>query len=236
MTLVPPATPWSSRGWHPGDVSEPRPVRDPCVPSPGSPATVYADELAAGRRRLDVLRVHHIDLVRLSPATPRARSTGKEERRGGPRTSRLDRKRAKRALTPAHAMLNYLYAILESEATIAAHRMGFDPNLGLMHADKRYRASLASDLMEPARPAADEVAFDLLEANEIRRGDVHETREGICRLGPELAKRLGGASHQLFQEVAPGAEWLARQLMGNPKHPTPLTRARHRESRLGRAR
>ena len=33
-------------------------------------------------------------------------------------------------------MLNYLYAILESEATIAAHRMGFDPTLGLMHADK----------------------------------------------------------------------------------------------------
>ncbi len=52
----------------------------------------------------------------------------------GPRTSRLDRKRAKRALTPAHAMLNYLYAILETEATIAAQRMGFDPMLGLMHA------------------------------------------------------------------------------------------------------
>src|SRR5262249_30975020 len=47
----------------------------------------------------------------------------------GPRTSRLDRKRAKRALTPAHAMLNYLYAILECEATIAAQRMGFDPTL-----------------------------------------------------------------------------------------------------------
>ena len=46
----------------------------------------------------------------------------------GPRTSRLDRKRAKRALTPAHAMLNYLYAILESEATIAAQRMGIRPD------------------------------------------------------------------------------------------------------------
>jgi CRISP-associated protein Cas1 len=66
----------------------------------------------------------------------------------------VDCKRTKRALSPAHAVLNYLYAILESETTIAAHRMGFDPTLGLMHVDKRYRASLASDLMEPARPAA----------------------------------------------------------------------------------
>ena len=58
-----------------------------------------------------------------------------------------------------------------------------------------------------------------------------QTREGICRLGPELAKELGTASHRLFDEVAPGAEWLATQLMHNPDHPTPLTRKRHRESR-----
>jgi CRISPR/Cas system-associated endonuclease Cas1 len=31
----------------------------------------------------------------------------------------------------------------------------------LLHADKRYRPSLASDLMEPARPAADAVAVAL---------------------------------------------------------------------------
>ena len=35
-----------------------------------------------------------------------------------------------------------------------AQRMGLDPTLGLMHADKRYRPSLASDLMEPVRPTA----------------------------------------------------------------------------------
>ena len=35
------------------------------------------------------------------------------------------------------------------KATAAAQRMGFDPTLGLMHSDKRYRPSLASDLMEP---------------------------------------------------------------------------------------
>jgi CRISPR-associated protein Cas1 len=149
----------------------------------------------------------------------------------GPRTSPVDRKRAKRAMSPAHAILNYLYAILQCEATIAAYRMGFDPSLGLMHADKRYRPSLASDLMEPARLAADRLAIELLENRELRRGDVVETREGTCRLGPQLARELGSAAHPLRAAVAPHAEWLARELLGAPDHPTPLTRQRHSASR-----
>lgn len=57
----------------------------------------------------------------------------------------MDGKRARKAATPVHAILNYSYAILEVEATIAAHKLGFDPSLGLMHVDQRYRGSLATD-------------------------------------------------------------------------------------------
>jgi CRISPR-associated endonuclease Cas1 len=153
----------------------------------------------------------------------------------GPRTSRTDRKRAKRALTPAHAMLNYLYAMLETEATIAAHRMSFDPTLGLMHADKRYRPSLSSDLMEPARPAADAIVLDLLEGRELCRGEVVETRQGVCRLGPSLARELAQHAMPLRDAVSPHAEWLARALLRAPDHPTPLTRQRHRATRRGGA-
>jgi CRISPR/Cas system-associated endonuclease Cas1 len=32
-------------------------------------------------------------------------------------------------------MLNYLYAVLESEARLAASALGLDPGLGVMHAD-----------------------------------------------------------------------------------------------------
>lgn len=150
--------------------------------------------------------------------------------RAGPRTSPNDRKRAKRAQTPAHAILNYLYAILQTEATIAAQRMGFDPTLGLMHADKRYRPSLASDLMEPVRPKADQIVIDLLRKRELKRGEVVETRRGVCRLGPKLARELGIYSHALREEVGPHAEQLARDLLKAPDHPTPLTRKRHHES------
>jgi CRISPR-associated protein Cas1 len=147
--------------------------------------------------------------------------------RAGPRTSPGDRKRAKRAQTPAHAILNYLYAILQTEATIAAQRMGFDPTLGLMHADKRYRPSLASDLMEPVRPVADRIVIDLLQERDLSRGEVVETRQGVCRLGTPLARELADKSHLLREGVGPHAERLASDLLGARTHPTPLTRRRH---------
>ncbi len=49
----------------------------------------------------------------------------------------------------------------------------------LMHADKRYQPSLASEL---------------LRSRELGRGDVFETRKGVSRLGPNLALELGGNS------------------------------------------
>ena len=130
---------------------------------------------------------------------------------------------AKRAQTPAHAILNYLYAILQTEATIAAQRTGFDPTLGLMHADSRCRPSLAADLMEPVRPVADRIAIDLLTDRQLGRGEVYETRKGICRLGPTLARELGQHSDELREAVGPHAERLTRDLLKAPNHPTPLT-------------
>jgi CRISP-associated protein Cas1 len=106
--------------------------------------------------------------------------------------------------------------------------MGFDPTLGLMHADKRYRPSLASDLMEPVRPVADRIAVELLNERELNRGDVFETRQGVCRLGSGLARELASNSHDLRRTIAPYAERLASELLKAPDHPTPLTRNRHR--------
>lgn len=39
------------------------------------------------------------------------------------------------AANPANALLNYLYALLEGEATLAARVVGRDPGLGVLHAD-----------------------------------------------------------------------------------------------------
>jgi CRISPR-associated endonuclease Cas1 len=121
----------------------------------------------------------------------------------GPRTSPIDKKMPRRAATPVHAMLNYGYAILETEAILACHAAGLDPALGLMHTDTRYRRSLATDLMEPVRPIVDRFVLDLSTGRELERGAVSETREGVCRLGPDLARHFAASAPLLRSRLEP---------------------------------
>jgi CRISPR/Cas system-associated endonuclease Cas1 len=50
------------------------------------------------------------------------------------------------AVNPPNAILNYLYAVLESEARLAASALGLDPGIGVLHVDTDARDSLACDL------------------------------------------------------------------------------------------
>ena len=59
------------------------------------------------------------------------------------------------AANPPNAILNYLYAVLESESRMAATTLGLDPGLGVLHVDASNRDSLALDLLEPVRPQVD---------------------------------------------------------------------------------
>ena len=123
-------------------------------------------------------------------------------------------KSSRKAATPFHALINYAYAILETEATITLQAHGFDPGLGILHTDKRYRGSLAHDLMEPVRPVVDGLVLDLLAARALERGDVYETREGVCRLGPPTARRLAQWSPELRPALANHAAELAALVIG----------------------
>jgi hypothetical protein len=68
----------------------------------------------------------------------------------------------KSATNPPNAILNYLYAVMESEAIIAARIMALDPGIGVFHRDTRFRESLAADLMEPVRTEVDRYLLELL--------------------------------------------------------------------------
>ena len=59
------------------------------------------------------------------------------------------------ATNPVNAILNYLYAVLESETRLAVAALGLDPGLGVFHVDTQFRDSLAFDVMEPIRPKID---------------------------------------------------------------------------------
>jgi CRISPR-associated endonuclease Cas1 len=121
---------------------------------------------------------------------------------------------SRKATNPANAILNYLYAITEAEARLAALAVGCDPGLGIMHADQRARNSLACDLMEPVRPLVDAWALGLLASRTFRRSDFFETREGVCRIIPPLTKLLAETAPRWGAAVAPVAERLVRQLFG----------------------
>jgi CRISPR-associated endonuclease Cas1 len=118
----------------------------------------------------------------------------------------------RKATNPANAMLNYLYAVLESEARVAALSMGLDPGIGLMHADLRSRDSLACDLMESVRPKVDAFLLDFLKGRAFKKTDFFETREGICRVMPAITKQLMTTGPLWAKELGPIVESVALTL------------------------
>jgi CRISPR-associated endonuclease Cas1 len=73
------------------------------------------------------------------------------------------------ATNPPNAMLNYLYAILESESRLVLAALGLDPGIGVLHFDSRTRDSLACDLMEAIRLNADAYVLDWITGQPLRR-------------------------------------------------------------------
>jgi CRISPR-associated endonuclease Cas1 len=142
------------------------------------------------------------------------------------------------AVNPPNAMLNYLYALLESETHLAAAAMGLDPGIGLLHVDTDARDSLACDLMEPVRPQVDAYLLDWLTREPLRREWFFEQRDGNCRLMGSFAVRLSETARTWGRAVAPIAEWVAHELWSTtskrvrPRLPaTRLTQNHKREAK-----
>lgn len=83
---------------------------------------------------------------------------------------------------PVNACLSLAYTLLHFEAVRAAHAAGLDPLLGFYHRPAFGRESLASDLIEPLRPRADEWVWQLFRSRTLR--EEHFARDkGACLLG-----------------------------------------------------
>jgi CRISP-associated protein Cas1 len=85
-------------------------------------------------------------------------------------------------------MLNYAYRVLESSTLIAATSWGLDPYIGFLHADKKGRASLIYDLMEPLRPMVDRKLIEMIRSRSFAAGDFFLHPSGVVRLNPKLAR------------------------------------------------
>ena len=142
------------------------------------------------------------------------------------------------AVNPPNAMLNFLYAVLESEARLAISELGLDPGIGFLHSDTRTRDSLACDLMEPIRPRVDAFLLDWLRRAPLQRKWFFEQRDGNCRLTSEIAIELSETSRIWRQALGSFAEWIVHTLWSTTsqssrtKAPaTCLTQRRKREAK-----
>jgi len=124
------------------------------------------------------------------------------------------------AANPPNALLNLLYALLESESRLSAAAMGLDPGIGLLHVDTANRDSLACDLMEVCRPKVDAFVVNWLQSEPLCKSDFWEDRNGNCRLVSALAIKLAQTSHTWGKLVAPVAEYVAQELWSSARKPS----------------
>src|SRR4029077_7322815 len=143
------------------------------------------------------------------------------------------------SVNPPNAMLNYLYAVLESEARLAVAALGLDPGLGVLHVDSGNRDSLALDVLEPIRAQVDSYLLEWLMCQPLKRQWFFEQRDGNCRLMGEFAVRLSETAAMWRRACAPIAEWVAQALWTSHQRsstsvqllPTRLTHRRRSEGR-----
>ncbi|NDP59539.1 MAG: CRISPR-associated endonuclease Cas1 [Oxalobacteraceae bacterium] len=83
---------------------------------------------------------------------------------------------------PANAMMSLTYTLLHAEAVLAAYGAGLDPDIGMLHDTSFARESLACDLIEALRPAADGWIARLMRDGTFTADDFISNEQG-CLLG-----------------------------------------------------
>jgi hypothetical protein len=160
----------------------------------------------------------------------------------------LDSQGNRNATHPVNAMINYAYGLLECRMRIAIRAVGLDPDIGFMHEPKTekgaQRSPLVLDLMEPLRPIVDRAVLGFVWARKaFHPEDFFITKDGICRLHPQLARVLVGKVDELLgdqpiQLARHVATWIGHQILELRDHRSsaerPASKAtRHAGSREG---
>jgi CRISP-associated protein Cas1 len=93
---------------------------------------------------------------------------------------------------PVNAILNYAFAVLESQVRAQTVATGCDLTIRLLHSGRigRGRRDFVLDLMEPLRPIVDRKVLKFVQAHTFRPADFTIRSEGVCRLNPEMAKHI----------------------------------------------
>jgi CRISP-associated protein Cas1 len=110
----------------------------------------------------------------------------------GSRTSRFNWAGSRNASHPVNAILNYAYAVLQSQLQIKAVEDGYDPMLGIMHYERDRSPAFVFDMMEPERPKVDRAVLAFLKSEALHPADFTIRDDGVVRLNPEFARKVIG--------------------------------------------
>ena len=112
-----------------------------------------------------------------------------EWRTVGPRFTRVYASGSRNASHPVNAILNYAYAVLQSQVQVKVVSEGYDPILGIMHHERDGAPAFVFDMMEPERPKVDRAVLAFLKSEALHPADFTIREDGVVRLNPELARR-----------------------------------------------
>jgi CRISPR-associated protein Cas1 len=104
--------------------------------------------------------------------------------------SRLHETRQMNSSDPVNSLLNYGYAILESECRRALNIVGLEPTIGFLHEARQTKHPLVYDLQEPFRWLVDTTIIEALERREFGRKDFCRLDNYVLRIKPDAARRL----------------------------------------------
>jgi CRISP-associated protein Cas1 len=110
----------------------------------------------------------------------------------GPRTSPFHVAGNRNAAHPVNAVLNYAYAVLQSQIQIGAVAEGYDPTIGIMHERRDGSSAFIFDLMEPERPVVDRKVLEFIKGYVFDPADFVIRSDGVCRINPEMARCVVG--------------------------------------------
>jgi CRISPR-associated protein Cas1 len=140
---------------------------------------------AAGADDIDILRGHEGEGALIYFGALDATVQGNRAAfgfRGRSRRPPLDR---------VNALLSFLYAMLGHDCRSALESVGFDPQVGFLHADRPGRASLALDLMEELRSVlADRLALTLINRGQVKAKDFTIDEGGAVSLTEDGRKTV----------------------------------------------
>ena len=117
-----------------------------------------------------------------------------EWRTVGPRYTRVYASGSRNASHPVNAILNYAYAVLQSQVQIRLVSEGYDPMRGIMHADQEYAPAFVFDMMEPERPKVDRAVLGFLKSEALHPADFTIREDGVVRLNPALARQVAAVA------------------------------------------